>query len=71
MQIKNKDVTEVDSLCQISLPLKTLQEFNEVDDKLVGDTQFKKSLVRKLSAFGGNTLNNVVHFMMNGLLDKT
>ena len=70
MQIKNKDVTEDDSLCQISLPLKTLQQFNEVDDKLVGDAQFKKSLVRKLSAFGGNTLSNVVHFMMNGLLDK-
>ena len=70
MQIKNKDVTEDDNLCQISLPLKTLQQFNEVDDKLVGDAQFKKSLVRKLSAFDGNTLSNVVHFMMNGLLDK-
>ena len=54
----------------ISLPIKSMEEFHGME-KRVMETDFRKFLINKLSTYGGNTLSNVVHFMMNGLLDRS
>lgn len=66
--IENKNIT--DSLSyELSLPIKSIEEFHDVEKKVM-EIGFRNFLITKLSTFGGNTLSNVVHFMMNGLLDR-
>lgn len=56
-------------LSHITLPIKTMDEFNDVE-KRVQEADFRKCLINKLSTYGGNTISNIVHFMMNGLLER-
>lgn len=68
-----KDMNEIHSSNsdEIVLPLKTREEFLQLESNLGSDSNLRGLLIRKLSTYGGTQLSRVVHGVMNALFSPT
>lgn len=53
----------------LALPLRTVSEFNELEERL-NDELVKSHLLNRLATFGGTHLRGLTHSIMNGVLAK-
>ena len=58
-----------EEVANFKLPIDNKEEFDEVEEKL-NEADMKNSFIQLLASFGGSNVQNVVHCMMNGVLNR-